>query len=105
MRLDESSIAELQSAKARSTLQIPLSRKAQADLASARSAVALAQAEYNVAKGTLAEATALDNLIAKKSLASKAAITLAQATQVQTAAMTRTAAAARAASISLGPCK
>lgn len=98
----ESSIAELQSAKASEYAANASVRKAQADLASARSAVALAQAEYNVAKGTLAEATALDNLIAKKSLASKAAITLAQATQVQTAAMTRTAAAARAASISLG---
>ncbi len=98
----ESSIAELQSAKASEYAANTSVRKAQADLASARSAVALAQAEYNVAKGTLAEATALDNLIAKKSLASKAAITLAQATQVQTAAMTRTAAAARAASISLG---
>lgn len=98
----ESSIAELQSAKASEYAANASVRKAQTDLASARSAVALAQAEYNVAKGTLAEATALDNLIAKKSLASKAAITLAQATQVQTAAMTRTAAAARAASISLG---
>ncbi|WP_420501674.1 tape measure protein [Proteus mirabilis] len=98
----ESSIAELQSAKASEYAANASVRKAQADLASARSAVALAQAEYSVAKGTLAEATALDNLIAKKSLASKAAITLAQATQVQTAAMTRTAAAARAASISLG---
>lgn len=98
----ESSIAELQSAKASEYAANTSVRKAQADLASARSAVALAQAEYKVAKGTLAEATALDNLIAKKSLASKAAITLAQATQVQTAAMTRTAAAARAASISLG---
>ncbi|HBC6190061.1 TPA: tape measure protein [Proteus mirabilis] len=98
----ESSIAELQSAKASEYAANASVRKAQADLASARSAVALAQAEYNVAKGTLAEATALDNLIAKKSLASKAAITLTQATQAQTAAMANSAAAARAASLSMG---
>ncbi|WP_307729633.1 tape measure protein [Proteus mirabilis] len=96
------SVATLQSARASEYAANMSVRKAQADLASARSAVALAQAEYNVAKGTLAEATALDNLIAKKSLASKAAITLTQATQAQTAAMANSAAAARAASLSMG---
>ncbi len=98
----QESVATLQSARASEYAANMSVRKAQADLASARSAVALAQAEYNVAKGTLAEATALDNLIAKKSLASKAAITLTQATQVQTAAMANSAAAARAASLSMG---
>ncbi|NBN45806.1 tape measure protein [Proteus sp. G2626] len=98
----QESVATLQSAKASEYAANMSVRKAQADLASARSAVALAQAEYNVAKGTLAEATALDNLIAKKSLASKAAITLTQATQAQTAAMANSAAAARAASLSMG---
>lgn len=98
----QESVATLQSARASEYAANMSVRKAQADLSSARSAVALAQAEYNVAKGTLAEATALDNLIAKKSLASKAAITLTQATQAQTAAMANSAAAARAASLSMG---
>ncbi|HIE0970561.1 TPA: tape measure protein [Proteus mirabilis] len=98
----QESVATLQSARASEYAANMSVRKAQADLASARSAVALAQAEYNVAKGTLAEATALDNLIAKKSLASKAAITLTQATQAQTAAMASSATAARAASLSMG---
>lgn len=98
----QESVATLQSARASEYAANMSVRKAQADLASARSAVALVQAEYNVAKGTLAEATALDNLIAKKSLASKAAITLTQATQAQTAAMANSAAAARAASLSMG---
>ncbi|WP_049257621.1 tape measure protein [Proteus mirabilis] len=98
----QESVATLQSARASEYAANMSVRKAQADLASARSAVALAQAEYNVAKGTLAEATALDNLIAKKSLASKAAITLTQATQAQTAAMANSAAAARSASLSMG---
>ncbi|NBM04327.1 tape measure protein [Proteus sp. G2671] len=98
----QESVATLQSARASEYAANMSVRKAQANLASTRSAVALAQAEYNVAKGTLAEATALDNLIAKKSLASKAAITLTQATQAQTAAMTNSAAAARAASLSMG---
>ncbi len=98
----QESVATLQSAKASEYAANMSVRKAQADLASARSAVALAQAEYNVAKGTLAEATALDNLIAKKTLASKAAITLTQATQAQAAAMATSAAAARSASLSMG---
>ncbi|HCT7328404.1 TPA: tape measure protein [Proteus mirabilis] len=98
----QESVATLQSARASEYAANMSVRKAQANLSSARSAVALAQAEYNVAKGTLAEATALDNLIAKKSLASKAAITLTQATQAQTAAMANSAAAARAASLSMG---
>ncbi|WP_409045471.1 tape measure protein [Proteus mirabilis] len=98
----QESVATLQSAKASEYATNMSVRKAQADLASARSAVALAQAEYNVAKGTLAEVTALDNLIAKKTLASKAAITLTQATQAQTAAMANSAAAAKSASLSMG---
>lgn len=93
--------ATLNAAKASEYAATTAVRKAQADLSSARSAVALAQAEYNVAKGTLAEATALDNLILKKSLASKAALTLTQATQAQTAAMANSATAARAASLSM----
>lgn len=93
--------ATLNAAKASEYAATTAVRKAQADLSSARSAVALAQAEYDVAKGTLAEATALDNLILKKSLASKAALTLTQATQAQTAAMANSATAARAASVSM----
>lgn len=93
--------ATLNAAKASEYAATTAVRKAQADLSSARSAVALAQAEYNVAKGTLAEATALDNLILKKSLASKAALTLTQATQAQTVAIANSSAAARAASLSV----
>ncbi|MFB0770386.1 tape measure protein [Proteus cibi] len=98
----ESTIAELQSAKASEYAATMAVRKAWADKEAALSALNSAKMSYQAAKGTAAEGYALEKVIATKSLYSKATITLTQATQVQTAAMTRAAAAARAASISLG---
>lgn len=77
-------------------------RKAFADKEAALSSVALAQAEYNVAKGSAAEALALDALIAAKSRASAASLSLAQAENAQAAASARAASAARAASVGVG---
>lgn len=76
-------------------------RKAVADKEAALSALALAQAEYNVAKGSLAEATALQNLITKKSQASAASLELALAEKAQAAASVTATAATRAASVAL----
>lgn len=70
--------------------------KAGLDKEQALSNLALAQTEYNVAKGTAAEAFALDNLIAKKSIAIQMSATHAE-TQITEAAATRTATAAAAA--------
>ncbi|ECK7391420.1 tape measure protein [Salmonella enterica subsp. enterica] len=80
-------------------------RKASADKAAALSSVALAQAEYNVAKGSGAEALALDNLNAKKSAARMASLALAEAETAQAAAQTRAAAAAKAASVAASAAK
>lgn len=63
---------------------------------------ALAQAEYNVAKGSAAEMLALDALVAAKSRASAASLSLAQAETAQAAASARAAAAASAASVGIG---
>lgn len=77
-------------------------RKAVADKEAALSSLALAQAEYNVAKGSAAEMLALDALVAAKSRASAASLSLAQAETAQTAASARAAAAASAASVGIG---
>ncbi len=77
-------------------------RKALADKEAALSALALAQAEYNVARGSAAEMLAMDALIAAKSRATAASITLAQAETAQAAASVRAATAARAASAAIG---
>ncbi|MDV0844835.1 tape measure protein [Klebsiella quasipneumoniae] len=77
-------------------------RKAVADKEAALSSLALAQAEYNVAKGSAAEMLALDALVAAKSRARAASLSLAQAETAQAAASTRAAAAARAASVGIG---
>ncbi|MBA7773684.1 MULTISPECIES: tape measure protein [Enterobacter] len=77
-------------------------RKALADKEAALSAMALAQAEYNVARGSAAEMLAMDALIAAKSRATAASITLAQAETAQAAASARAATAARAASAAIG---
>lgn len=66
------------------------------------SSLALAQAEYNVAKGSAAEMLALDALVAAKSRASAASLSLAQAETAQAAASARAAAAASAASVGIG---
>lgn len=70
--------------------------KAGLDKEQALSNLAVAQTEYNVARGTAAEAFALDNLIAKKSIAIQMSATHAE-TQLAEAAATRTATAAAAA--------
>lgn len=69
--------------------------KASLDKEQALSNLALAQAEYNVARGSAAEAFALENLIAIKSVAIQRSATYAEA-QIAEAAATRTAAAAAA---------
>jgi hypothetical protein len=69
-------------------------RKALADKEAALSSLALAQAEYNVAKGSAAEMLALDALIAAKTRATTASLALAEAETVQAAASARAAAAA-----------
>lgn len=77
-------------------------RKAVADKEAALSSLALAQAEYNVAKGSAAEMLALDALVAAKSRASAASLSLAQAEAAQAAASARAATAASAASVGIG---
>ncbi|HIF7652134.1 TPA: tape measure protein [Klebsiella pneumoniae] len=77
-------------------------RKALADKDAALSSLALAQAEYNVAKGSAAEMLALDALIAAKTRATMASATLAEAELAQAAASTTAATAARAASVGIG---
>lgn len=95
-------IAENQQAQSALFAANATKRKAFADKEAALSSVALAQAEYNVAKGSAAEALALDALIAAKSRASAASLSLAQAENAQAAASARAASAARAASVGVG---
>lgn len=77
-------------------------RKALADKEAALSSLALAQAEYNVAKGTAAEMLAMDALVAAKTRATTASLALAEAETTQAAASARAATAARAASVGIG---
>lgn len=77
-------------------------RKALADKEAALSSLALAQAEYNVAKGTAAEMLAMDALVAAKTRATTASLALAEAETAQAAASARAATAARAASVGIG---
>lgn len=70
-------------------------RKALLDKEAALSSLALAQAEYNVAKGSSAEAFALENLNATKSIAIQRSAAFAEAQLAQSAA-TRTATTAAA---------
>ncbi|MCJ3315851.1 tail length tape measure protein [Klebsiella phage BUCT541] len=95
-------IAENQQAQSALFAANATQRKAFADKEAALSSVALAQAEYNVAKGSAAEALALDALIAAKSRARAASLSLAQAENAQAAASARAASAARAASVGVG---
>ncbi|HDT2575184.1 TPA: tape measure protein [Citrobacter freundii] len=94
--------AEIQAAQAALIAANATRRKAVADKEAALSAVALAQAEYNVAKGSNAEMTALTALTAEKSRARAASLALAQAESAQAAATAKAASAARAASIGMG---
>lgn len=95
-------IAENQQAQSALFAANATQRKAFADKEAALSSVALAQAEYNVAKGSAAEALALDALIAAKSRARAASLSLAQAENAQAAASARAASAASAASVGIG---
>lgn len=95
-------IAENQQAQSALVAANSARRKALADKEAALSSLALAQAEYNVAKGSAAEMLALDALVAAKSRASAASLSLAQAENAQAAASARAASAARAASVGIG---
>lgn len=79
-----------------------LVRKTLADKEAALSAVNLAQAEYNVARGSSAETFALNNLIAAKTAARNASLSLAQAEIAQATAQNTAATAARNASVAVG---
>lgn len=95
-------IAENQQAQSALVAANSAQRKALADKEAALSSLSLAQAEYNVAKGSAAEALALDALIAAKSRASAASLSLAQAENAQAAASARAASAASGASLGIG---
>lgn len=88
--------ATAQAAAAAEVAATVTARKALLDKEAAISSLALAQAEYNVAKGSAAEAFALENLNTIKSVAIQRSATFAEA-QLAQAAATRTAAAAAAA--------
>lgn len=77
-------------------------RKAFADKDAAASALFLAQAEYDAAKGSATEAAALENLNAKKTLARNASLTYTQALKAETVASQAAAAASRNASAAVG---
>ncbi|WOQ82889.1 tape measure protein [Proteus mirabilis] len=98
----QEAIANLQAARVAEHNAIMTARKTALDLAAARALVEKAKTEFAAARGTNAEATALENLIAVRSAATTAAINHKQATQAQTVAMANSAAAARAASVSIG---
>ena len=95
-------MAENQQAQSALVAANSAQRKALADKEAALSSLALAQAEYNVAKGSAAEMLALDALVAAKSRASAASLSLAQAENAQAAASARAASAASAASVGIG---
>ncbi|HCT9937856.1 TPA: tape measure protein, partial [Klebsiella variicola] len=94
--------ANAQAAQSALIAATSVKRKAVVDKEAALSSLALAQAEYNVAKGSAAEMLALDALIAAKSRASAASLSLAQAETAQAAASARAATAASAASVGIG---
>lgn len=94
--------AENQSAQSLLIAANAAQRKTLADKEAAFSAVALAQAELNVARGSNAEMMALENLSAAKSRARVASLALVEAETAQAAASARAAAAARAASVGFG---
>ncbi|MGP3141469.1 tape measure protein, partial [Serratia nevei] len=77
-------------------------RKALLDKEAALSSLALAQAEYNVAKGTNAEAFALQNLNTAKSVAIQRSALFAEAQLAQAAATTTATTAAATATTTIG---
>lgn len=98
----QQAVAESQAAQAALVAANSAQRKALADKEAALSSLALAQAEYNVAKGSAAEMLALDALIAAKTRATTVSLALAEAETAQASASARAAAAARAASVGIG---
>ena len=94
--------AENQAAQAALFSANATQRRSLADKEAEISALNLAQAEYNVARGSAAEMLALDNLIAAKTRATAASIVLTEAETAQAAATVRATAAASAASVSMG---
>ncbi|MEX5411500.1 tape measure protein [Atlantibacter subterranea] len=94
--------AENQAAQAALFSANATQRRTFADKEAAISALNLAQAEYNVAKGTAAETFALEGLIAAKTKATTTSLAYAEAELAQAAASTRAAAATSAASVSMG---
>ncbi|MGL4000033.1 tape measure protein [Pantoea eucalypti] len=83
-------VATAQSTAATATSATVVARKALLDKEATLSSLALAQAEYNVAKGSSAEAFALQNLNTAKSVAIQRSASYAEA-QIAQAAATRTA--------------
>lgn len=86
-------VATAQSTAATATSATVVARKSLLDKEAALSSLALAQAEYNVAKGSSAEGFALQNLNAAKSVAIQRSAAYAEA-QIAQASATRTATAA-----------
>lgn len=86
-------VATAQSTTATATAATVVARKSLLDKEAALSSLALAQAEYNVAKGSSTEGFALQNLNAAKSVAIQRSAAYAEA-QIAQAAATRTATAA-----------
>ncbi|GKX60642.1 tape measure protein [Leminorella grimontii] len=101
----ETAVAAAQEAKQHEYAANIALRKAQADATAANTAVLLAQAEYNAARGSNAEALALQNLIATKTAATTSSIALTTAERNQAVATTTAASAARSASLSMGALK
>ncbi|MCU2432688.1 tape measure protein, partial [Enterobacter kobei] len=95
-------VADNQTAQAALVAANSVQRKALADKEAALSSLALAQAEFNVAKGSAAEMLAMDALVAAKTRATTASLALAEAETAQAAASARAATAARAASVGIG---
>ncbi|TCW00384.1 tape measure protein [Biostraticola tofi] len=77
-------------------------RKLALDREQALSNVAVAQTEYNLARGTLAEALALDALVAAKSIAIQRSAAYAEALLAEGAAASAATAAAAAATTTIG---
>lgn len=94
--------ADVQAAQNVQIATTALVRKTLADKEAALSALNLAQAEYNVARGSAAETFALNSLIAAKTAARNASLSLAQAEIAQATAQNTAAAAARNASVAVG---
>lgn len=90
------------SASAAATAATVTARKAMLDKEAALSSLALAQAEYNVAKGTNAEAFALANLNSAKSVAIQRSALFTEAQLAQAGATKTATAAAAAATTTVG---